>query len=78
MSTPARGGPPREPLWQLILIAIVVTAVMAWTIWHFREDHPDYAVLVAGWIFGAFTVSILLHLQRMRAAQKAAEREDVE
>jgi hypothetical protein len=54
----------KESLLSVIIIAGVVGA-MSLTIWDYRQDHPDFALLVGGWIFVAFTVSIALHLRKM-------------
>jgi hypothetical protein len=54
----------KESLLSVIIIAGVVGA-MSLTIWPYRLDHPDFALLVGGWISVAFTVSIALHLRKM-------------
>jgi membrane protein YdbS with pleckstrin-like domain len=59
-------GPAKESPISIILIAVVVLGTISLVIWDYREAHPDWSLLVALWVFGAFTVSILLHLRKMR------------
>jgi FtsH-binding integral membrane protein len=74
MSEAPQDMPEKESLLSVIIIAVVVLGTMSLTIWHYRQDHSDYSLLVAAWIFVAFTVSMILHLRKM--ARKKAESEE--
>jgi threonine/homoserine efflux transporter RhtA len=65
--------PPKESLLSVIIIAVVVLGTMSLTIWNYRQNHPDMALMVAAWIFGAFTVVMILHLRKMAKAKAARE-----
>ena len=49
-----------------IIAGIIVLAVMSITTWVYREERPDWSLLVAAWILIHFTVCMTLHLRKMR------------
>lgn len=67
------GATTKEPLWQLILIAAIVLGAVGGSLWHIREDHPDWALLAGAWVLVAFTVMMIRHLVKMKRAAESQQ-----